>query len=499
MQQHRRPRSSLKHLLGPSGMLTFLGMIAIIALITVLFAAIRPPTVDEVERDIWVDWARLTTDATGLTIVDLLLDERRAAGQNLVESVGRLIHNDGARFVLQTNVRYIRIRDKKGAVFAEWISPAATGLDGAAEPATGTGWKNLAIDLSDPVDGKVGVLEVGYEFYGSGLESLPNIRRLAVIHRSAVWLVVILAIFVFAAAMANLSRLRERSGRLQNQQVILDLARQMCHELRNGLWAFSLEGRNVRQLFQRVEEYYHYEPIAFEESAKKVGMENSTRDRMRRTFEKLLTENNVDPATDILPVSEMAQDAHQQIESFSRYINLTVEELDRHLLGADSQWEPAPIRVRDSWTEACNLLAMRFRSNGVTRRDKFETENDWVVGDKRALVHVFVNLVKNAMEAMRELDGPRELLWTVSANETTVRCDVTNFGSAIAPTDLPRIFEKGFSTKAGLGRGRGLALVHDSVRRMAGQVLVSSDRQQGTRFTIILPRADAPQPAPSDA
>lgn len=468
------------HEVGWSGILAILALIFLLMVVFILFATLRPPTVAEVERDIWVDWARLATDEQGRTIIDQLLENRQAAGKQLVESLGRLIDSSGDRFVVRTDVRFIRIRNDQDQIFAEWSSGNAESI--------GPAWRDLNIDLIDDQYGKVGSLEVGYKFYGQGLESLPNLRRLESLYRFAVWLVVLLTVVLFSAFAANILRIRERARRLQSQQVTLDLARQMCHELRNGLWSFSLEGRNLQQLFDRVEEYFSQDPALVAQAMDRVGFDEKKRRQFCATLEKERIRAQIDPNTDVMPINTMAREAYRHIESFSRYINLTVEELDRNLLGSeDTGWTPTPVRVIDAWHEACQLLAMRLRSGGVQTKEEILTEDDRLVADRRALVHVFVNLIKNAVEAMRSEPPPRIIHFRLTAGTAAIVCELTNEGPAILPEHLPHLFEKGFSTKTGAGRGTGLALVSESIRQMGGTISVTSDSQSGTVFRIQLP------------
>lgn len=466
---------------GLPGIFVFLSVVALLALVTMLVAAIRPPTVEELERDIWADWARYATDSQGRTLVDQLLDHRQPAGRQLVTNLGNLIANFGDQFVVRTAVRYLRIRDRTGAVFANWELPTADADD--------LGWKDLVLDLKDPNDFRVGTLEVAYRFYGGGLESLPNIRRLQGLYRAALWLAGVLALVSLMAIIANILRLRERAKRVQSQQVTLDLAHQMCHELRNGLWAFSLESKNLRQLFQLVDDYFRVAPRAMEAAANRLAIEPGRWERFQRLLTKELAASQVDPQTDLLPTNDMARQAEAQIESFARYINLTVEELDRYLLGTAGPWEAVRLRLRDVWFEACELLRLRFRSAGVETCDDFQTDDDWIEADRRALVHAFVNLAKNAIEAMRDRPAPRRIIFQVTADDATVHCSLTNSGAPIAPAHLPRVFESGFTTKQGAGRGTGLTIVRESMLRMGGTITVTSSQEGGTCFQLQFPRA----------
>jgi signal transduction histidine kinase len=465
--------------LARSGSLTFLTLALLAVLVTFLFNAVRPPTVEEVERDIWKDWARATVDNQGENIDGLLRRGRRAACAELLRDFGQTVEQHGDSFVVRAAIRQLRVRDEKGDVFVEWTPTRV-------DPVDDRGWSNQSIPLAEDFDRPSGTLDVTYKFNESTLGALPNLRRLAALHNAARWLVAVVAIVMLVAAIANLQRLRERAARLQSQQVTLDLARQMCHELRNGLWAFSLEGNNIRQLFELVDDYFEKEPAALAEAADKIGLSPADQHKMRRQVQKLLADHHLDPQTDLLSANALARDAQHQIENFSRYINLTVEQLDRNLLGADSAWEPETLQVVDAWREACELLQLRFHSAGVTVITEVATQRDWILADRRALVHVFVNLAKNAVEAMRDRPGDRLLSFRVTRDADTVDAVVHNVGKPIPPDLLPHLFQRGFSTKAGAGRGIGLALVRESVVRMQGEILVASD-QAGTSFRLRWP------------
>lgn len=466
------------------GLALALGVAGWAIAVTLLFALVRPPTVEDVERDIWSDWARLATDAQGRTIVDLLLDGQQPAAQQLVESLGKLIDNDGGRFVVRTTITAMEIRDAQGKSFANWVSPAHAGDWDA---------RKLRLELRDPAAGNVGVLEVGYRFYAGGLDHLPNIRRLNSLYRIAFWLVGALVTMLGLAVVANGFRVRERAARLRGQQITLDLAHQMCHELRNALWAFSLESKNLKELYQMVDDYLVAAPLAASQAADQCGLSDVQKAKFARVTERLLVDQRLSPSKDLAACNQLAKQAHQQIDSFARFLNLTVEELDRHLLGVDRPWQLQPARIRELWREATSLLTLRLRSANVQLTTQFESEHDWVLADESALTHGFVNLIKNALEAMSDWPGEKRIALKVQTVGDRIETRVRNSGRPIPAETLPHIFNAGFSTKSGAGRGAGLALVREAVERMHGQISVDNDPektgQSGVEFILQLPRA----------
>ncbi|MCB0345258.1 MAG: PAS domain S-box protein, partial [Bdellovibrionales bacterium] len=67
-----------------------------------------------------------------------------------------------------------------------------------------------------------------------------------------------------------------------------------------------------------------------------------------------------------------------------------------------------------------------------------------------------------------------------------VRINIQDEGKGISESDLPKIFDPYFSTKAG-GSGLGLATTYSIVKKHQGQIFVESDLNRGTRFDIYLP------------
>ena len=105
-----------------------------------------------------------------------------------------------------------------------------------------------------------------------------------------------------------------------------------------------------------------------------------------------------------------------------------------------------------------------------------------VKGNPDELLHVFVNLITNAVQAM-EHHGTLTLNTSTVAGTTQIR--VSDTGCGIAPELLGRIFEPFFTTKPpGKGTGLGLYNIQNVVRRMNGSITVDSQLGQGSTFTL---------------
>jgi len=111
--------------------------------------------------------------------------------------------------------------------------------------------------------------------------------------------------------------------------------------------------------------------------------------------------------------------------------------------------------------------------------------------DRTRLYQVFSNLIGNALDHMGPCEDPTITIeiWDDAAGHQIA---VTDSGCGVAPEDHARIFEVfqslGPRADGRRGSGLGLAIVQKIAETHAGRVWVESDRGQGARFRLTLPR-----------
>ena len=132
-----------------------------------------------------------------------------------------------------------------------------------------------------------------------------------------------------------------------------------------------------------------------------------------------------------------------------------------------------------------------------TRFKKLTVETDLdrslgpvVLANEEQLVQVFMALLLNAMDAMRE-QGTIELRTRWGDDAQSVVAEVVDHGEGIRRADLPKIFEPFYTTKApGRGTGLGLSICYAIVAEHGGRIEVDSTPGEGSVFRIVLPRSD---------
>jgi PAS domain S-box-containing protein len=153
--------------------------------------------------------------------------------------------------------------------------------------------------------------------------------------------------------------------------------------------------------------------------------------------------------------------------------------------------------------------AATFAARGSNSSIDFRSSKElWPADiDEGQIIQVVQNLVANAMESM-----PYGGIITVTTDNSHlgdgdiptlepgryVRIDVADTGGGIGDLDLDRIFDPFFTTKSG-HTGLGLATAFSIVRSHGGAIVVHSDPDQGTRFSVYLPASDEHRATPEVA
>jgi two-component system sensor histidine kinase HydH len=122
-------------------------------------------------------------------------------------------------------------------------------------------------------------------------------------------------------------------------------------------------------------------------------------------------------------------------------------------------------------------------SCGVTIERDLQGDGCTAIGDREKLKQVVINLVVNAIEAMKT--GGTLVAKTVCEGHRVV-LTIEDSGAGIEPAHLSEVFEPFFTTKEG-GTGLGLSIVRKIIDQHGGDVRIASHRGRGTCVTVVLP------------
>ncbi len=115
------------------------------------------------------------------------------------------------------------------------------------------------------------------------------------------------------------------------------------------------------------------------------------------------------------------------------------------------------------------------------------------IADADALRQVVWNLIRNAVQAMKDHESSRLDIVTREDGDTS-EIVIADNGPGIPREVLAKIFDPFYTTKGEDGTGLGLAIVHSIIDAHGGRVLVSSAQNRGTEFIIQLPSANSERP-----
>jgi two-component system nitrogen regulation sensor histidine kinase GlnL len=193
-----------------------------------------------------------------------------------------------------------------------------------------------------------------------------------------------------------------------------------------------------------------------------------------------------------------------ELLDYPRVMIREVERIDkiiRQLLELTSPRGPrySPVNLHMVLGDIILLQREAAGSREVAIATGFDPSIPPIMADEAQLTQVFLNLIRNALEAMsaggRLTVTSRVLsdyqLGHDAGRSRMVAVEVADTGPGIAPENLPKVGTPFFSTKEG-GTGLGLAICQKIVSEHRGMLKIDSQPGQGTRISVLLPLIQSP-------
>jgi signal transduction histidine kinase len=183
------------------------------------------------------------------------------------------------------------------------------------------------------------------------------------------------------------------------------------------------------------------------------------------------------------------EEARSSLNDIASNAHRTGQILDnlRALFGkADRKTEP--VDVNEVALSSMRMLHGELNDHGVKADVQLASELPLIMGQRVQLQEVFVNLVRNAIEAMDAVEADRRVLAvsTKPYGSNAIIVEVKDSGPGIDSEQLRKIFGAFVTTKPH-GMGLGLAICRAIVERHGGQLSATSDVKNGTLFKFSLP------------
>jgi signal transduction histidine kinase len=124
------------------------------------------------------------------------------------------------------------------------------------------------------------------------------------------------------------------------------------------------------------------------------------------------------------------------------------------------------------------------KSRGITIVRDLPNDGCVAIGDREKLKQDTINLVVNALEAMKQDGGTLTVRVRPEGERVVMR--VEDSGPGIASELLPNVFDPFFTTKEA-GTGLGLSIVRKIVDQHGGDIDIESERGQGAKVVVSIP------------
>jgi PAS domain S-box-containing protein len=146
------------------------------------------------------------------------------------------------------------------------------------------------------------------------------------------------------------------------------------------------------------------------------------------------------------------------------------------------------VSLNDLVRRTMQLHEYALRVNNITVQFIPQPDLPAVTADPNQLVQVFLNLIINAEQAIRESRDRGTLTVKVGRGKDQALVILQDDGPGIRPDILPKIFDPFFTTKRpGRGTGLGLSICLAIIKEHGGTIDVQSTEGSGTTFTVSLP------------
>ncbi len=178
-------------------------------------------------------------------------------------------------------------------------------------------------------------------------------------------------------------------------------------------------------------------------------------------------------------LTDIVEDGHRAAELIANVRTMFKKDVHRR----------AWFSVNDVVREVLAMVEVDLRMQGISVATELREGLPQLLVDRGQLRQVFLNLIMNAIEAMRSVADRVRLLRITShviLESSGVLVTVEDSGTGIAQHSKDRIFETFFSTKT-TGTGLGLTICRSIIESHGGSIQVSSNNPHGTIFLVALP------------
>jgi PAS domain S-box-containing protein len=185
------------------------------------------------------------------------------------------------------------------------------------------------------------------------------------------------------------------------------------------------------------------------------------------------------------PDVERARSAATRIEQDGNRAADVIDRL-RSLYKKGAAPEREMLAIKDVIREIMTLLGAEASRYSITIHSELDADVPNVMADRVQIQQVFMNLMVNAIEAMRE-DGGKMTIRSRLNSEGQLAVSISDTGIGLAAESTDRIFDAFHTTKP-QGMGMGLAITRSIIESHGGRVWATRNQGRGATFHFTIPR-----------
>lgn len=232
--------------------------------------------------------------------------------------------------------------------------------------------------------------------------------------------------------------------RMENMANLTNLAAGMAHEIKNPLGAISIHIQLIQKALKKA------------------------RENQDKLPEKKFVEDHID------------------------VVNEEIEHLNKLVM--DFLLAVRPVKAtlelknpEDIILNTVEFITPEFNRSGVNIEFNNSGLNKKILLDEKLLRDVIMNLAQNSLAAIksyRKDDGLFKIRCYIKENKYII--ETSDNGCGMDSETLSKIFEPYYTTKAN-GTGLGMTMVYKIIKEFSGEIVVDSEKDLGTKFTLIFP------------
>jgi signal transduction histidine kinase len=199
------------------------------------------------------------------------------------------------------------------------------------------------------------------------------------------------------------------------------------------------------------------------------------------------------PLTSISSIAQVIKRKNSD-EQIGNYINDILKNIDRISrivrelvdFSRPSSYKKAATNINDIIKSSVGIIKYDRRAKDLTFILDLDDDLPETVAFSDQLLQVFLNILINGVDASEGFDNRIEV--SSQAKNGTIIVRIRDYGCGIPEKHLHHIFEPFYTTKeVGRGTGLGLTVSYGIIQQLGGEILVTSQENQGSTFEISIP------------